>query len=115
QKVHMRSVVIFALALAGAACEKTSGQAATGGAAAGGRGGRGGRGAAGATQTTAGQRIPGQRGVDVSGTVPPPGLGEVHSRGGGRRSRRGRGRRTRRARRGRRHTAHGRAAHLGAA
>jgi RND family efflux transporter MFP subunit len=65
--------------LGAAACERTSGQAAAGGAATGGRGGRGGRGAAVATETTAIQRISIQREVDLSGTLLSPDMAKVSS------------------------------------
>ncbi|HXI27483.1 MAG TPA: efflux RND transporter periplasmic adaptor subunit [Vicinamibacterales bacterium] len=76
----MRFVVIMALAVAAAGCEKlTSGQAATGGAPGGGRGGRGGRGQTVATETVAVQRMSVQRDVDLSGTLLSPDQARVSS------------------------------------
>ena len=77
--MHIRFVVVIALTLAGAGCEKTSGQAAAGGAAPGGRGGRGGRGATVATLTTPVQRMSIQREVDLSGTLLSPDMAKVSS------------------------------------
>ena len=78
--MHMRFVVIMALAVAAAGCEKlTSGQAANGGAPGGGRGGRGGRGQTVATETVAVQRMSVQRDVDLSGTLLSPDQARVSS------------------------------------
>src|SRR4051812_44025678 len=73
----MRIVVTVMLALAAAACEKTSGQAAGG---PGGRGGRGGRGgAAVSTETVPVERMSVQREVDLSGTLLSPDQARVSS------------------------------------
>ena len=66
-------VIVSCLALAAAACEKTSGQAAEGGR------GLGGRGNAVATQTTTLQRIAIQREVDLQGTLLSPDQARVSS------------------------------------
>jgi RND family efflux transporter MFP subunit len=79
QKLHIRFVAIIAVTLAAGACEKTSGQAASGGAGTSGRGGRGGRGAAVATQTASVQRMSIQREVDLSGTLLSPDQAKVSS------------------------------------
>src|SRR5437867_4089408 len=82
QTLYIRTVVIVALSVAAAACDKTSGQAAAGagGAAAGGRGGRGGRGGpAVAIQTTHVPRMSVQREVDLSGTLLSPDQAKVSS------------------------------------
>ena len=63
----MRIVVIAALSVAAAACDKTSGQAAGPGAA----GGRGARGTAVAIQTTHVQRMSVQREVDLPVSLQP--------------------------------------------
>jgi len=74
--VYIRFVIIAALSLAAAACEKTSGQ----GAGPGGRGaGRGGRGQAVATQATQVQRMSVQREVDLSGTLLSPDQAKISS------------------------------------
>jgi len=77
--LYMRFVVIVALSVAAGACDKTSGQAASGGAAAGGRGGRGGRGPAIAIETVGVQRMSVQREVDLSGTLLSPDQARVSS------------------------------------
>jgi multidrug efflux pump subunit AcrA (membrane-fusion protein) len=78
--VRMRIVVVMALAVVAAGCEKlTSGQASTGGAPGGGRGGRGGRGQTVATETVAVQRMSVQREVDLSGTLLSPDQARVSS------------------------------------
>jgi len=69
-------VVLAAVAVATAACDKTAGQAAGPG---GGRGGRGGRGAAVATQVTAVQRMSVQREVELSGTLLSPDQAKISS------------------------------------
>jgi multidrug efflux pump subunit AcrA (membrane-fusion protein) len=76
----MRFVIVIALTLVAAGCEKaTSGQAASGGAA-GGRGGRGGRGGQTvATETKTVQRMSVQREVDLSGTLLSPDQAKVSS------------------------------------
>lgn len=71
--VNHHFVIIMAISLAAAACEKTAGQAA------GGAGGRGGRGQAVATQTTAVQRMSVQREVDLSGTLLSPDMAKISS------------------------------------
>jgi multidrug efflux pump subunit AcrA (membrane-fusion protein) len=77
--VSMRFVIVIALTLVAAGCEKaTSGQAASGGAA-GGRGGRGGRGQTVATETKTVQRMSVQREVDLSGTLLSPDQAKVSS------------------------------------
>ena len=67
--MYMRFVVIVAVGLAAAACEKTTGQAAGPG---GGRGGGRGRGAAVQTETTSVTHMSVQREVDLSGTLLSP-------------------------------------------
>jgi membrane fusion protein, multidrug efflux system len=74
----MQFVMVLALSLATAGCEKlTSGQASSG--APGGRGGRGGRGQTVATDTAAVQRMAVQREVDLSGTLLSPDQARVSS------------------------------------
>jgi membrane fusion protein, multidrug efflux system len=76
--VNMQFVMVLALSLATAGCEKlTSGQASSG--APGGRGGRGGRGQTVATDTAAVQRMAVQREVDLSGTLLSPDQARVSS------------------------------------
>lgn len=74
--MYIRFVIIAAVSLAAAACEKTSGQSAGPG----GRGaGRGGRGQAVATQATQVQRMSVQREVDLSGTLLSPDQAKISS------------------------------------
>lgn len=75
--MHRSFIVIAAFSLAAAACEKTNGQAATGGLGRGGRGGRGG--VAVATQTTNVQRMSVQREVELSGTLMSPDMAKISS------------------------------------
>ncbi len=79
QTVHIRAVIIVALIVAAAGCEKTpSGQAAgPGGGRGAGRGGRGGQTVA--TQTTPVQRMSVQREVDLSGTLLSPDQAKISS------------------------------------
>ena len=81
QTVSIRFVIIVAVGLAAAACEKTSGQAMGPGGRGAGRGaGRGGRGGpAVATQTTPVQRMSVQREVDLSGTLLSPDQAKISS------------------------------------
>ena len=74
--MSIRFVVIAAVSLTAAACERTSGQAAGPG---GGRGGRGGRGQTVAVETTAVQRMSVQRQVDLSGTLLSPDQARISS------------------------------------
>ena len=76
--MHRSFVVVAALSLAAAACQKTNGQTAAGGAQ--GRGGRGGRGGAlVAIQTTHVQRMSVQREVELSGTLLSPDMAKISS------------------------------------
>src|SRR5918911_2724269 len=77
----MRFVIVMALSLVAAGCERaTSGQAASGGGPPGGRGGRGGRsGQTVTTETTTVQRISIQREVDLAGTLLSPDQARVSS------------------------------------
>ena len=79
--MSIRFVIIVAIGLAAAACEKTSGQAMGPGGRGAGRGaGRGGRGgSAVATQTTPVQRMSVQREVDLSGTLLSPDQAKISS------------------------------------
>jgi RND family efflux transporter MFP subunit len=74
--VHRSFVVVVALSLAAAACQKTNGQTAGGQ----GRGGRGGRGGvAVAVQTTHVQRMSVQREVELAGTLLSPDMAKISS------------------------------------
>jgi RND family efflux transporter MFP subunit len=76
---HLVAVALILVAVAAAACQKTSGEAASGG-----RGGRGGRGGAITVQTTGIQRMSVLRQVDLAGTLLSPDQARISSEVAGR-------------------------------